>query len=85
LIRPRWLRRPWQAALLGALLVLGWPTWQLPCVIWWHGDECSRQCAAKRPADAALVLGSRAYLDGKPHPCLTGASIPASRSRRPGW
>jgi len=26
----------------------------------------------QRPADAALILGSRAYLDGKPNPCLTG-------------
>jgi vancomycin permeability regulator SanA len=25
-----------------------------------------------RPADAALVLGNRAYRDGKPNPCLTG-------------
>jgi len=25
-----------------------------------------------RPADAALVLGNRAYKDGRPNPCLTG-------------
>jgi uncharacterized SAM-binding protein YcdF (DUF218 family) len=25
-----------------------------------------------RPADAALVLGNRAYWEGKPNPCLTG-------------
>ena len=39
--------------------------------IWWQAETLLAN-PPQRPADAALVLGSRAYLDGKPHPCLAG-------------
>jgi uncharacterized SAM-binding protein YcdF (DUF218 family) len=75
LIRPRWVRRSWQAALFGALLaaaiVTGVVYVAIGVLIWWHGEAVLAH-APQRPADAALVLGSRAFLDGKPHPCLTG-------------
>lgn len=38
----------------------------------------------QRPADAALVLGNRAYRDGRPNPCLTGrvdAALALARAR----
>ena len=69
--RPRWLRRPWQVALLGALLVLALVYAAIAAVIWQRADELLDN-PPQRPADAALILGSRAYLDGKPNPCLTG-------------
>lgn len=38
-----------------------------------RGDAHERLAAAPpKPADAALILGNRAYRDGKPNPCLTG-------------
>jgi len=74
LSRPRWLRRPWQAALFGVLLVAVLATAlmyaAIGAFIWWHAERVMAR--PTRPADAALVLGSRAFLDGKPHPCLTG-------------
>jgi uncharacterized SAM-binding protein YcdF (DUF218 family) len=69
--RPRWLRRPWQVALLGALGVLALAYAAIAAVIWQRADELLDN-PPQRPADAALILGSRAYLDGKPNPCLTG-------------
>lgn len=39
--------------------------------VWWQAETLLAN-PPQRPADAALVLGSRAYLDGKPHPCLAG-------------
>jgi uncharacterized SAM-binding protein YcdF (DUF218 family) len=43
----------------------------IAAVIWQRADELLDN-PPQRPADAALILGSRAYLDGKPNPCLTG-------------
>ena len=73
--RPPWLRRPWQAALAGVLLagvlagVLAYAA--IGAFIWLHAQKRLAH-PPQRAADAALVLGSRAYLDGKPHPCLAG-------------
>jgi uncharacterized SAM-binding protein YcdF (DUF218 family) len=71
LSRPRWLRRPWQVVLFGGLLagVLAYAA--IAVVVWQHADEVLNH-PPQRPADAALILGNRAYLDGKPNPCLTG-------------
>ena len=69
--RPRWLRRPWQVALAGALLAVALAYAAIGAFIWSHAEELLAH-PPQRPVDAALVLGSRAYLDGKPHPCLTG-------------
>jgi uncharacterized SAM-binding protein YcdF (DUF218 family) len=69
--RPRWLRRPWQVALFGGLLALALAYAAIGAVIWQRADKVLDN-PPQRPADAALILGSRAYLDGKPNPCLTG-------------
>ena len=69
--RPRWLRRPWQIALFGGLLVVVLVYAAIAAVIGRHAGEVLDH-PPQRPADAALILGSRAYLDGKPNPCLTG-------------
>lgn len=68
--RPRWLRRPWQAALFGVVLAAALAYAAIGAFIWRYAEGAMAQ--PTRPADAALVLGSRAFLDGKPHPCLTG-------------
>lgn len=39
--------------------------------IWRHGLQLLAH-PPERDADAALILGNRAYRDGKPNPCLTG-------------
>ncbi|MBN8756175.1 MULTISPECIES: YdcF family protein [Variovorax] len=69
--RPRWLRRPWQVLLFGGLLagVLAYAA--IGAFIWRHAEALLAN-PPQHAADAALVLGSRAYLDGKPHPCLSG-------------
>jgi uncharacterized SAM-binding protein YcdF (DUF218 family) len=69
--RPRWLRRPWQLALAGGLLAGVLVYAAIGAFIWLHAETLLAN-PPQRPADAALVLGSRAYLDGKPHPCLAG-------------
>jgi len=71
LSRPRWLRRPWQVALCGGVLVVVLAYAAIAAVIWQRAEELLDN-PPQRPADAALILGSRAYLDGKPNPCLTG-------------
>ncbi|MCT8176705.1 YdcF family protein [Variovorax sp. CY25R-8] len=38
----------------------------------WQGAREALANPPQRAADAALVLGNRAYLRGKPNPCLTG-------------
>jgi uncharacterized SAM-binding protein YcdF (DUF218 family) len=61
------LRRALPAAL--ALLLLAYAA--IHALVW----RDARQRLAHPPgraADAALVLGNRAYRDGKPNPCLTG-------------
>ena len=69
--RPRWLRRPWQVALACGLAVVALVYAAVGAFIWRHSEELLAH-PPQRQADAALVLGSRAYLGGKPHPCLTG-------------
>jgi uncharacterized SAM-binding protein YcdF (DUF218 family) len=71
LSRPRWLRRPLRVALCGGVLVVVLAYAAIAAVIWQRADELLDN-PPQRPADAALILGSRAYLDGKPNPCLTG-------------
>ena len=56
----------WAVLLAGALVYL-----TIAAVIWRHADEALAN-PPKKPADAALILGNRAYLKGKPNPCLTG-------------
>ncbi|WP_399680032.1 YdcF family protein [Xenophilus sp.] len=55
------------AALLLALGLAGWGGTAL--VVARHGEAALRH-PPERPADAALVLGNRAWLDGAPNPCL---------------
>ncbi|WP_418130652.1 YdcF family protein [Variovorax sp. 375MFSha3.1] len=69
--RPRWLRRPWQVVLAGGLAAMALVYAAIGAFIWRHSEDLLAN-PPRRQADAALVLGSRAYLDGKPHPCLTG-------------
>jgi hypothetical protein len=75
LSRPRSLRRPvagpgWRAVRRAAGSgVLAYAA--IAAVVWQHADELLDN-PPQRPADAALILGNRAYLDGKPNPCLTG-------------
>ncbi|KQU86962.1 hypothetical protein ASC78_05270 [Variovorax sp. Root318D1] len=67
-------RRSWRAArpvlwavlLAGALVYLA-----IAAVVWRHASEALAH-PPQQPADAALILGNRAYLRGKPNPCLTG-------------
>ncbi|MGO4395560.1 YdcF family protein [Variovorax sp. M-6] len=57
--------------LLGAaaVLLLGYAS--IHAMVWRHA--LARLAAPpQRPADAALILGNRAYKDGRPNPCLTG-------------
>lgn len=61
-----WLRYSVLLGLAGALLYVGlWLT------IMVHAYQILAQPPMNK-ADAALVLGSRAYLNGAPNPCLTG-------------
>lgn len=59
-----WLRR---AGWLGGLALLG--TAGLGLQAWWHGQRALRS-PAPAPADVALVLGNRAWIQGAPNPCL---------------
>lgn len=68
-------RRSWRSRLL-RLAVLGGVAGGVAFVaialtIWRHGTQLLRQ-PPQKAADAVLVLGNRAYLDGRPNPCLTG-------------
>ncbi|WP_225780961.1 YdcF family protein [Xenophilus sp. Marseille-Q4582] len=59
-----WLRRVGGAGALLVLAVAG-----LGVQAWWHGRQ--RMAAPPpAPADVALVLGNRAWIDGAPNPCL---------------
>ncbi|MGK6309093.1 YdcF family protein [Variovorax sp. DT-64] len=58
-------------ALSGALVVLLLGYAAIHATVWLHARERLAHPPA-RVADAALVLGNRAYRDGRPNPCLTG-------------
>ncbi|VTU15701.1 YdcF family protein [Variovorax sp. RA8] len=58
-------------ALAGAVLVLLLGYAAIHATVWLHARERLAHPPA-RAADAALVLGNRAYRDGRPNPCLTG-------------
>lgn len=58
-------------ALAGALIVLLLGYAAIHATVWLHARERLAHPPA-RAADAALVLGNRAYRDGRPNPCLTG-------------
>lgn len=64
------MRKLWRVA-FGALgiLLLGYAA--IAITIWLHALDLLGH-PPQRAADAALVLGNRAYRDGKPNPCLTG-------------
>lgn len=64
------MRKLWRVA-FGALgiLLLGYAA--VAITIWLHALDLLGH-PPQRAADAALVLGNRAYRDGKPNPCLTG-------------
>jgi len=64
--RRRWLR-PLLLVAAALLLVYG----AIAGVIWRHAEALLAK-PPQGPADAALVLGNRAYLHGAPNPCLTG-------------
>jgi uncharacterized SAM-binding protein YcdF (DUF218 family) len=61
-----WLRYSALLGMAGTLLYVG--LWLMIAV---HAYQALAQ-PPKDKADAALVLGSRAYLNGAPNPCLTG-------------
>jgi uncharacterized SAM-binding protein YcdF (DUF218 family) len=64
------MRKLWRVA-FGALgvLLLGYAA--IAITIWLHALDLLGH-PPQRAADAALILGNRAYRDGKPNPCLTG-------------
>ena len=57
--------------LLGAVAVLLLGYASIHAMVWRHALARLAE-PPRRPADAALILGNRAYKDGKPNPCLTG-------------
>lgn len=61
----------WRRSLIGALLILAFGYAAIHVTIWLHGLDVLGH-PPQRTADAALILGNRAYRDGKPNPCLTG-------------
>lgn len=60
------LRRGLPAAVLALAIVVA----ALALFVWRHAQARIAQPPVQ-PADAALVLGNRAYIDGRPNPCLT--------------
>ncbi|MBS0339401.1 MAG: YdcF family protein [Proteobacteria bacterium] len=62
----RTLRRALGWLVLGLALFLA----ALALYVWRHAQERLAQ-PQLQVADAALVLGNRAYIDGRPNPCLT--------------
>ena len=76
----RLLRR----ALLAALLLAGLAYAAVYVTIWLRALDLLGHPPA-RPADAALILGNRAWRDGQPNPCLTGrvdAGVELARAGR---
>jgi uncharacterized SAM-binding protein YcdF (DUF218 family) len=64
---PRWLR--WLLRLLAAALALTYVT--LFIIVGSHAKYLLAHPPSQK-ADAALILGNRAYINGAPNPCLTG-------------
>lgn len=62
----RKLRRGFGWLVLGAVLFVA----ALALYVWRHAQKRLAH-PQFRAADAALILGNRAYLDGRPNPCLT--------------
>lgn len=80
-------RRPWRAAraVLVAALLAGLLGYLAIAAMIWRRAAVALDHPPARTADAALVLGNRAYLRGKPNPCLTGrvdAALALARERR---
>lgn len=59
-----------RAALVG--VVLGGTVFAAIAVTVWRHAHALLAHPPERNADAALILGNRAYVNGKPNPCLTG-------------
>jgi len=64
---PRWLRRLLYVSILAGTIVY----LSILITIGSYAKQLINN-PPKQQADAALVLGNRAYLHGKPNPCLTG-------------
>jgi uncharacterized SAM-binding protein YcdF (DUF218 family) len=63
--------RRWGRPLLAALLLFACVHAAIAFMVWRQASERLAH-PPEQAADAALVLGNRAYLRGKPNPCLTG-------------
>ncbi|MET0207825.1 MAG: YdcF family protein [Burkholderiaceae bacterium] len=64
-------QRRWLRPLLTALLLLSTAYAAVWSVVW-HDARKRLASPPSRQAEVALVLGNRAWLRGKPNPCLTG-------------
>ena len=64
---PRWLRRSLYVSILAGTIVY----LSILIIIGSYAKQLINN-PPKQQADAALILGNRAYLHGKPNPCLTG-------------
>ena len=76
--------RRWRRLALAALAALLIGYGAIAAVVWQRAEALLAQ-PPQRNADAALVLGNRAYLRGKPNPCLTGrvdAAVALAQSGR---
>lgn len=64
---PRWQRKSIFASLFAGLLIY-------LSIFFTIGNYAKQliKSPPKQKADAALILGNRAYLNGRPNPCLTG-------------
>lgn len=65
------MNRALRRGLWGALLILLVGYFAIAFIVWRHARWVLDH-PPQRAADAALILGNRAYRDGKPNPCLTG-------------
>lgn len=65
------MKRPLRRGLIVALLLALLAYAAIHAMVWRNAIARLEQ-APPKAADAALILGNRAYRDGKPNPCLTG-------------
>ncbi|HEY2254397.1 MAG TPA: YdcF family protein [Variovorax sp.] len=65
------MSRPWRRIVLAALAPALLAYASIHLMIWRDARERVAHPPA-RQADAALILGNRAYRNGRPNPCLTG-------------